>query len=371
MATRLNNSVVDERLIADNRPITRVGEYTTSATKMEWKCVTCGHQWHATTNSVLNLKSGCPKCYGNTKYTNADIDRIISGRNIKRKGNYINFDTPIDWECEIWGHTWTASPNGILTKSSGCPVCSALTAGKRKSGSQETRVKTLLDDKQIRTKQPYKKITDRYDFVCDVCNHEWQTTLNCVVNNGSGCPCCAGLVKLTDADIDNRLVKENRPITRVGSYINATTKIKWQCHKCEGVWEATPDSVLNHSKSGCAICGTLGVLSKKYFTRNPHKKHIPGYVYLIEGEYNGLRFLKVGITEHTVEKRFSGDAKRYNIKMIHAKQTTLYEAYAIEQMLLNRHIKHLLVPDKTFDGKTECLKYDEGIKRDIISTLMG
>lgn len=306
-----------------------------------------------------------------TKVTAEEIDKRVGGihTSIRRVGEYKNYDTRIEWKCDC-GHTWEATPNNIISKKSGCPVCALVTMGKKKSSGQADRVVSILAERGIYTKQHYTKVTARYDFGCNKCGHEWQTTMNCVVNSGSGCPKCAGLAKMTNTDVDARLLAESRPITRVGEYVNATTKIQWKCHKCQGVWEASPDSVLNNNTSGCAVCGRLGTLSRKYFERNPQKRDVMGYVYLVEGEYNNIRFLKVGITEHTVEKRFSADGK-YNIKMIHAKQLPLGEAYEIEQMLLQRHITSLYKPSENFGGKTECLVYNETIKRDILDTLMA
>lgn len=369
MATKLTNEVVDSRLIIDERPITRLGEYEKASVKMLWECHTCNHPWNATANSVLNLKSGCPHCFGNNKHDNAYIDAKISGRGFHRVDDYINFDTPISWKCNC-GHIWVASPNNVVSKQSNCPKCSLALSGANKSNREASRVTDILTLKNIKMVQPYARIIDKYDFECVVCNHQWNTALNNIINSGTGCLNCAGLVKQTNADVDIRLTTDDRPITRVGDYINATTKIEWRCHKCSGVWKASPDSVLNNN-TGCAICGCLGRYQPKYFARNLHKKTIPAVVYLIEGEYEGTRFLKVGITEHSVGYRFGGDKKKYAIQVIHTKQMPLYEAYLLEQQILQQHITALYRPSDTFSGKTECLIYSEDIKHSILNQLFG
>jgi predicted nucleic acid-binding Zn-ribbon protein len=353
MATKLTNDIVDARLIQDNRDITRVGEYINAATKMEWECKTCNHHWHTTANSVLNLKSGCPNCYGNVKYTNADIDGMITA-GIKRVGR----------TCD---HTWTSSPNGVITKQTGCPICSFTAAGINKSAREANRVVNMLKERNVSTVQPFNRVVDKYDFVCGVCNHSWNTAMNNLLNSNTGCPKCAGYLPLTNKEVDARLKQDNRPITRVGDYITATTKIKWKCHKCEKVWSATPDSVLN-AKSGCNICGCLGLVTMKYFSRNPQKKTVSGYVYLVEGEYKGTRFLKIGITEHGIEQRFKQD-KKYNITPIYAKQMPLYDAFVIEQMVLQNNLKSLYRPDAAFGGKTECFVYSDELKQSILDTI--
>lgn len=366
MATKLTNETVDNRLKQDNRDITRIGEYINAATKMEWECNTCNHHWHTTANSVLNLKSGCPKCFGKIKHTNADIDSMISA-GIKRLGDYINFDTPILWGCRTCDHTWTSSPNGVITKQTGCPVCSFTVAGINKSAREANRVADMLKERNISTVQPFSRVVDKYDFVCGVCNHTWNTAMNNLLNSNTGCQKCAGLLPPTNDDIDARLLIENRALSRVGDYINATTKIKWKCHKCEKEWSAIPDNVLN-AKSGCNICGCLGLVTMKYFSRNPHKKTVSGYVYLVEGEYKGTRFLKIGITEHGIEQRFK-QYKKYNITPIYAKQMPLYDAFVIEQKVLQNNLKSLYRPSETFDGKTECFVYSDELKQSILDTI--
>ena len=238
MSTKLNNTTVDERLSAENRTITRLGEYSNAATKIVWECKVCAHQWNATPNSVLNLKSGCPGCYGNVKYTNNDIDTKLNDRSIRRIGDYQGFDIPLMWGCKVCNHQWSSSPNGVLTKQSGCPVCSFEQAGANKSATQYDRVIETLHNKKIIMHQSYKRIIDKYDFVCQMCGYEWTTTLNNVINADTGCARCSNVAPHTNESIDEYLAQHNKPITRVGSYITATTKIQWLCHKCNNVWEA-------------------------------------------------------------------------------------------------------------------------------------
>lgn len=305
------------------------------------------------------------------KLTNADIDARLAAQNranpIKRVGDYINFDTPIQWACCVCDHTWTASPNGVITKQSGCSVCSFAAAGNNKSSKQQDRVDNMLKERNITMVQSFKRVVDKYDFICGVCNHRWNTAMNNLLNSNTGCPNCVGLAKLTNAGIDERLLKDNRPVNRVGDYINATTKIQWKCHKCDGVWDAIPDNVLN-AKSGCGICGRLGAATAKYFETNPQKKTVSGYVYLVEGEYKGARFLKIGITEHGIEQRFK-QYKKYNITPIYAKQMPLYDAFVIEQTVLQNNLKSLYRPSETFDGKTECFVYSDELKQSILDMI--
>lgn len=359
--TKLTNEVIDNRLLKSNRPITRIGSVVNSATKIKWKCTTCNHEWDTTPNSVLNLNSGCPHCAGNTKLTESDIDDRIDGRGIVRVGSYVNYDTPIKWQCTNCFHAWNASPNNVL-HGTGCPICSEWIKGQVKSLGQYDRVIATLSDKQLALQSPYTRVMDKHTVECLTCGHKWEVRLNDIVNNDNSCPSCAGLVKLTNEVVDQRL--NDRHIVRVGDVINATTKIEWKCQYNHS-WYATPDSVLN-LQSGCPVCGRVGFASHLYFKRNPHKRDINGMLYFIEGEYNNKHFIKIGITEKTVARRFAGDIKKYQIREIATRSATLYEAYLLEQEILHKYIDRLFQPSGDFDGKTECLQYDPKIIEDIL-----
>jgi hypothetical protein len=60
---------------------------------------------------------------------------------------------------------------------------------------------------------------------------------------------------LTNKDIDDYLILNNRPIQRIGNYINADFKIKWKClnENCDRFWDTRP-KIIKEGK-GCPDCG--------------------------------------------------------------------------------------------------------------------
>lgn len=363
--TKLTNEIVDARLTETNRPIIRISNVVNSSTKIDWRCTTCDYVWGTTPNSVLNLKSGCPRCNGKMKLTVDDVDTRLANRHLVRIGQYINYDTPIAWQCADCCTEWDASPNNIL-RGTGCPACSELVKGRTKSLGQYDRAVSTLLNKQLALRSPYTRIIDKHTIECQMCDHVWDVRLNDIVNNDTGCPSCAGLTKLTNEVVDQRLLTNNRQLVRVGSVVNATSKIEWKCHHGHS-WNATPDSVLN-LMSGCPMCGRVGFASKSYFNRNPHKRTISGILYLVEGNHNNIRFIKIGITEKNVVRRFAGDIKKYQIREIASRRMELYDAYQLEQEVLHKYIDKFYQPSPDFDGKTECLRYDPTIIEDILQT---
>lgn len=83
--------------------------------------------------------------------------------------------------------------------------------------------------------------------------------------NGSGCPKCAGTLRITNQIIDERI--HNRSFKRIGNCKGNKTKITWQCLVCCHIWLATPSDIVR-SKIGCPKCaGNLPLTDEIIDTR--------------------------------------------------------------------------------------------------------
>jgi DNA-directed RNA polymerase subunit M/transcription elongation factor TFIIS len=270
---KLTNEDVDIKLIADNREIKRLGDYIDAKTKILWQCLICQYIWSATPGNILNGKKGCPKCGGKVKLTNEIVDRRLyeTNRSIKRLGEIINAIIKIEWECLIENckYKWNATPHSILNgNKSGCPRC-----GKRKpwpkylkrkdpSRSRPNKMDNENVDRRlkeanrdIRRLSDFTSATMKGDWQCLICQYIWITIPHSILNHETGCPKCSGRLKLTNEDIDRRLIDNCRLIKRLGDIINVMTKIPWQClvEECQFIWETAPDAILN-GNSGCPKC---------------------------------------------------------------------------------------------------------------------
>ena len=151
----------------------------------------------------FNPPQGCPKCgylkrLGSHKYDNEYIDNklIEQGRSetIKRIGTLVTMKDKIEWKC-------------------------------------------LLDD----------------------CDHTWFAAPETVIGKPkSGCPKCAGILKITNEYVDDMI--KNRNIIRSENVKLCAEKISWKCTNknkkekiCNNIWEAAPNSIIN-LKSGCPRC---------------------------------------------------------------------------------------------------------------------
>lgn len=137
---RWSNEKIDKFLLENKRTIIRNEDYSHCQKKIMWKCLKDGYIWSCTPTHILNDNIGCPKCAGNAKLTNEDVDKKLIGRNIKRIENYIGNDTNIKWKCVICDCEWKQNPDHILNSGSGCPEC---------LNKKEKFIKSILTDHNI------------------------------------------------------------------------------------------------------------------------------------------------------------------------------------------------------------------------------
>lgn len=247
---KLTNEEFDQKLL--NRNIKRVDDYISADDKITFVCLIndCGYKWQATPHGIGNGKTGCPQCTNHIKLTNDIIDKRLKNKNIKRMSDYIENKETMSFLCliENCNYYWKTIFSSI-DGGTGCPQC----VGKAKLTNE------IIDEKLI--SRLIKRLDNHINantpvlFRCEIesCQHEWLTTTNSILNKRTGCPKCAGLLKLNNDIIDQRL--KNRLIKRIGDCKGSNVKINFQCliKNCNKIWSTTPSSILNR-KSGCPRC---------------------------------------------------------------------------------------------------------------------
>lgn len=213
----------------------------------------CGKIYSTTPQFAVKAKS-CYDCRDGWTplLTNEIIDQRLEGRNIKRIGNYVRSDSPLEFKCTIENckHLWRASPNSVSGKDgNGCPKC----AGTIKLTNED--VDKRLIERNIRRIGDYIGQKAPIEFKCTIigCECVWPSAPGNILN-GSGCPNCAGLLKLINETIDLRL--EGKNIERVDDYpSNNKTSILYRClvEGCYHEWLASTSSIINNN-TGCPNC---------------------------------------------------------------------------------------------------------------------
>jgi len=76
------------------------------------------------------------------------------------------------------------------------------------------------------------------------------------------------------------------PLQRISNYINTSTKIKWQCLRCKGIWKAKPSNIFNQH-TGCPHCRKISYSKKaiRWLTHIEHQLNINIQHAENDGEY--------------------------------------------------------------------------------------
>jgi len=251
---KLTNEIIDSRLLGRN--ILRLGDFVNSHVKIKFKCLIDDYIWDATPNNILNCNNNCPKCSKCVRLSNEEIDKRIINRSIIRTGNFINSDSKITFKCKACDYEWDSLVGNIFSGND-CPQCSGNVPLTNEI------IDLRLNDRNIIRIGNYISLSKKIQFKCLLDGHVWEAAPNNVTNQNTGCPKCAGHIRLSNEYIDEKLIKRN--IKRIGNYINIDTKIKFKClnENCDYEWESSPYNIINR-EHGCHRCSHYVKLTNEY-----------------------------------------------------------------------------------------------------------
>lgn len=249
----VKSTIKEMRILADNKGGKCLSdEYINNNSKLLWECK-FGHRWASTPK---NIKKGkwCPHCAGVAKYNIEDMRFIAENKDGKcLSKSYTDIHTKLLWECSK-GHQWEATPDSIK-RGTWCPIC-----GKGKSGASKKL--NIEEANKIAKYNGGKCLSKNYDsaraklsWKCSK-DHQWEATLDSV-KRGSWCPVCgrikSGRSKRLGIEAMNVLAKNHDGKCLSTEYVNANTKLIWQCSEGHQ-WEALPNSIKRGS--WCPTCSS-------------------------------------------------------------------------------------------------------------------
>ncbi len=213
MSKKLTNEEIDLRLVGQT--IKRKGDYIDMHTNIEFECLIDGYIWLARPNNIIHGHK-CPKCNNCVPHSNETIDAYLVGKNIIRIGNFIKntHKSKIEFECLIDHHRWFASVDNIF-HGYGCPKC-----GNRIPSKSNEILDFLLKDRNIKRIGDYKSDSTKIEFECLLDHHRWfATPRNILV--GRGCPLCAfGKSERKCLDLIKQLCKYDALVYHKCIYLN-------------------------------------------------------------------------------------------------------------------------------------------------------
>lgn len=251
---------------------------------------------------------------------------------LEMTGAYVNSHVPVSVKCIKCGYEWCKE----LNNKAGCPVC----AGNLPK--REEDVFKRFYERRIHMLEPYISYHALILLRCMWCGHEWRSSY---ANAGSKshCPQCSGVLQITKEQASVRFYE--RRVHMIGDYLNTAEPVLVRCMQCGHEWKKS----LEELEHGCPECRGPSRF-------DPLKPAILYYA-KIATPY-GSYLYKIGITNLSVEERFSGDLHKIEILKIERFSIGSL-AYDKERSILQRYRMYRYCGEPVLrTGNTELFKVD-------------
>lgn len=247
------------------------------------KCKSCGNEFSVTANSHL-LGKKCPVCSKNSQSKTLEDYRILG--NFIHNNKYKYLDLYIEdsrailrIECPEHG-VFTQKAYYHINLKCGCPQCAHNYKGSTENFIEQS--KTIHGDIFDYSKVIYKQTNDYVTLICKVCGYEFFQTPHNHIAGKSGCPNCAGKVKINKEiflEKSNKKHKEGKySYDEIEEVNGCEDKVQIYCNTCNKFFTQT---AYEHYKlgSGCPNCGGTKKLTKEEFIEKSIAIHGNKYDY--------------------------------------------------------------------------------------------
>lgn len=219
----------------------------------------------------------------NEHYVNGDFEIV---------GQYTRSDEPVDCHCKIHDFYWSPMPYQ-LWMGQGCSLCGTESTANSHRLTHGKFVEKLLKQNKYYANGDFDlldKYTSNRNYIrckCKRCGHEWNAPPSNLLK-GYRCSLCRTEERRFNQEKEFlKRVREvhNGDVTVLDKYINASTKIRFQC-KHGHIWWAEPHNV--ERGSGCPYCSGYKVLvgfNDLWTTR-------PDIAMLLKDPENGYKYTK-------------------------------------------------------------------------------
>lgn len=308
MPQRLSKEDINLSLENNKRPVRMIGDYINSSTKTMFTDLICGHTWEAKPNNVVHSSSGCAECSKTKRLTPAKINIKLSNdeRGLTLVGAYTNNRTKTEFMCSN-GHTFSSIVNSVLDSKIGCPVCSSRVRHTPESVNQR------LKSREITMVGTFDTVQEKSLFKC-ANNHTWVAKVNSVLRK-NGCPHCSSKAKLTNEDIESRLIKGG---IKLIESINRLGLTDLKC-RCGNAWSSSFKNIFR----ACPSCGKSGF---------DNTKPAVGYILIFD------TFIKYGISNV------------FHIRLRQHKRNGKFKVHQVEQFTNGKIAREWELLVKSFFG---------------------
>ncbi|PPD55698.1 MAG: hypothetical protein CTY12_00130 [Methylotenera sp.] len=229
-------------------------------------------------------------------------------------------------------------------------------------------IRTIHSDSLEYSKVIYKNLDTKIILICPI-HGEFKISPRAVLQQHQGCKTCGRERASTSRRVPiekfinqaNNIHNNKYDYTKA-QYVNNTTKIIISC-PIHGDFLQTPDAHVNQHR-GCPDCKrdklkqNGGGYSHEYFKNHIDQQYVPGILYVMSITNGNEKFIKIGITANSVQHRYNrGEYKNMEINTLCEKTMTLFEAFKLEQSLIEELKPYKFFPNSKFSGYTECLQH--------------
>jgi formylmethanofuran dehydrogenase subunit E len=279
----------EAREIAITRGLTPSVPYPGADKPWKGTCNTCNETISPSLHNIRRRKGACKHCAGNARHTETEARAIADER-----GNYTP-SVPYPGNHKPWPGTCNTCSKQVSPRfadikggQGACKSCASARTGKAQRIPEEQARKKFAE-RGATMIGGYVSNGEPVECVCDACGATVWPTYTGILRGRGACKYCGGKVRKTQEQA--RAMFAERGATMIGKYVRARDKVECICDTCGAtIWQT-----YNYVQGGggaCSGCADWGYDSTK-----------PGHLYLMAGIWDGLPWLKVGITNNAPADR--------------------------------------------------------------------
>lgn len=288
----------------------------------------------------LTKGSGCPMC---SKHKRRTTETFIAEAVTKHGAQYdysevifTGVHNKVTITCKDHGR-FEITPEGHLTNVAGCPKCGHQRISEVRSMSQQEFINKATEAHNglySYEKLVYAGIKNKVEITCRRHGSFWQAADN-HLHLKHGCPKCDEEYRNSEFKHDRYTVEQFIEIAtnKLGTkydysqinYINTKTPITIICPE-HGPFKQRPSNHLT-GYEGCPECAIGGGFNIS----------LPGICYLMKFSIDDQIVYKVGITNRTIQDRYSSEEFKHCIETKTKAFNVGKDAYTMEQTLLKKY----------------------------------
>ena len=241
--------------------------------------------------------------------------------------------------CVIDEFEWSAKVSSLVSVGYGCPQC----AGKRKWTAEERieQISELENIEFVSWVDGYSNCYSKANVKCTIDGFSWSASVSNLINQGYGCPRCAGNRRFTEEERIEQInsLKNIEFVSWVDCYKGSYSKANLKCGIDGFGWSARVHYLVNQG-SGCPRCAKTGFDQTK-----------DGSLYALRSECG--KYVKVGISNDP-KRRHNELQKRTPFKFNIVEQIS-GDGAKIAELEKHFHSNYERAGFARFDGCTEWL----------------